>query len=174
MMLVANTLQELQDTSRNLFLFDTYSGMPPPTEADEDYAGRTASERLATEGRDGAVWAIAAVGQVKRNLGMTGYPTDRIKFVEGMVEETIPEQAPTSIALLRLDTDWYDSTRHELEHLIPRMAPLGVVIIDDYGHWKGARKAVDEWLAEYPVPVLLNRVDYTGRICTIPHPLVAD
>jgi O-methyltransferase len=66
--------------------------------------------------------------------------------------------------LLRLDTDWYDSTRHELVHLFPRLSQGGVLIIDDYGHWKGARQAVDDYLKESGTRLLLNRIDYTGRI----------
>jgi hypothetical protein len=88
--------------------------------------------------------------------------------VRGKVEDTVPGSAPAQIAVLRLDTDWYESTRHELEHLIGRLAPNGVLIIDDYGHWEGARKAVDEWLASFDRPVLLSRIDYTGRMAVVP------
>ena len=80
------------------------------------------------------------------------------------MEETIPGRAPERIALLRLDTDWYESTRHELEHLWERLEPGGVLIIDDYGHWAGAREAVDEFFAKRSDAPLLTRVDYTGRI----------
>ena len=83
-------------------------------------------------------------------------------YVKGKVEDTIPGQAPDSIALLRLDTDWYESTKHELEHLYPRLANKGVLIIDDYGFWQGARKAVDEYLAANGIQMLLNIVDRTG------------
>jgi hypothetical protein len=87
-----------------------------------------------------------------------------VRLVKGKVEDTVPKNAPEEIALLRLDTDWYESTRHELVHLFPRLVPGGVLIIDDYGHWQGARKAVDEYIAGNQVKILLNRVDYTGRI----------
>jgi len=89
-----------------------------------------------------------------------------VEFVVGKVEDTIPARAPESIALLRLDTDWYESTRHELQHLYPRLAEGGVLIIDDYGHWQGARRAVDEYFRDRPI--LLNRIDYTGRIAIKP------
>ncbi len=95
---------------------------------------------------------------------MTGYPAGQTHFVPGMVEETIPASAPEKIALLRLDTDWYESTRHELEHLFPRIVDGGVLIIDDYGHWAGARRAVDEYFRNQGIALLLNRLDYTGRI----------
>ena len=78
--------------------------------------------------------------------------------------ETIPQFAPERIALLRLDTDWYESTKHELWHLYPRIVPGGVLLIDDYGHWQGCRKAVDEYFNTQKIQVLLNRIDVTGRI----------
>jgi hypothetical protein len=81
-----------------------------------------------------------------------------------MVEKTLPSHAPAQIALLRLDTDWYASTRWELEHLFPRLSRNGVLIIDDYGHFKGARQAVDEHINLHKLPLLLNRIDYSGRI----------
>jgi len=80
------------------------------------------------------------------------------------VENTIPSKAPDNIALLRLDTDWYESTRHELIHLYPRLSTGGILIIDDYGHWEGARKAVDEYIKEKQLKLLLQRIDYTGRL----------
>ena len=94
----------------------------------------------------------------------TGYPAERLHLVHGPVEETLPARAPEEIALLRLDTDWYESTRHELVHLYPRLADGGVLIIDDYGHWEGARRAVDEYFATEAPSLMLNRVDYTARI----------
>jgi hypothetical protein len=105
---------------------------------------------------------------VGRAMLTLGYPAEQIVFVKGLVEETIPAQARGAIALLRLDTDWYESTRHELEHLYPRLAPHGVLIIDDYGHWQGARRAVDEYLGALEEPLLLNRIDYSGRIAVKP------
>jgi O-methyltransferase len=81
-----------------------------------------------------------------------------------MVEDTLPDQAPERIALLRLDTDWYASTKHELEQLYPRLAEGGVLIVDDYGHYEGARRAVDEYFRAAGEPVLLNRIDFSGRL----------
>jgi len=101
---------------------------------------------------------------VRKAVLGTGFDPSRVHFVKGKVEDTLPSQAPERIGLLRLDTDWYESTRHELEHLYPRLVSGGVIIIDDYGHWQGARKATDEYLAGHRVPLLLNRVDYTARI----------
>jgi O-methyltransferase len=84
--------------------------------------------------------------------------------VSGDVAATIPAEAPSAIALLRLDTDWYESTRHELEHLYHRVSTGGVVIIDDYGHWEGSRRAVDEFLTTLDQVPLLTRLDFDGRM----------
>lgn len=166
MMAVAETLMALGATDRQLFLFDTFEGMTAPSVHDVDYSGKQASALLATSSKDDAqsVWCVAPIDAVRDALASTGYPEKNIHLVQGMVESTIPEGAPDRIALLRLDTDWYESTRHELEHLFPRLAVGGVLIIDDYGHWEGARKAVDDYLREHGLRLLLNRVDYSGRM----------
>lgn len=165
MMVVARTLMELGDTSRDLYLYDTYEGMSEPTEADKTLKGDAAAEMMSrTEKEAGrGVWAYSPLDEVKKNVGSTNYPADKIHLVQGKVEETIPGVAPERIALLRLDTDWYESTKHELEHLYDRVVPGGVVIIDDYGHWQGARRAVDEYLAKLEKRPYLHRIDYTGR-----------
>jgi hypothetical protein len=97
-----------------------------------------------------------------------GYPEEKVHFVQGPVEETLPEHAPAEIALLRLDTDWYASTKHELVHLYPRLAPGGVLIIDDYAYWRGARQAVDEYVNENELPLLLVRIDHGARVAVKP------
>jgi O-methyltransferase len=164
MMAVARTLLEL-GADRRLQLFDTFDGMPPPTAVDRDQSGASAAALLAASDRaTSSVWARSPLDDVRRNLLATGYPADRVRFVVGRVEDTLPEQAPESIAIFRLDTDWYASTRHELVHLFPRLAVGGVLLIDDYGHWQGARQAVDEYLAETGARLLLQRIDVTGRL----------
>jgi O-methyltransferase len=94
----------------------------------------------------------------------TGYPPTHLHFHVGAVEHTLPALAPASIAMVRLDTDWYESTRHELFHLYPRLSPHGPLIIDDYGHWQGARRAVNEYFLSLGRPSDLHRIDYTGRL----------
>ena len=165
-MIIAMALAEAGVLDRDLYLCDTYDGMTPPTDLDRSLDGRTAREQLAAESKDDAasVWCRVSLEEVRRNMASTGYPATRIHLVAGPVEHTIPAQAPAAIALLRLDTDWYASTRHELHHLFPRVSPNGVVIIDDYGHWQGARRAVDEYLQECPSHYLMHRLDYTGRL----------
>jgi hypothetical protein len=157
-MAMALTLLQLGERDRSLYLFDTFSGMTPPSDVDVDYQGQQAQVIL------DAVRCEASQQEVENAVFSTGYDREKIHFVPGRVEETIPAYAPESIALLRLDTDWYESTQHELVHLFPRLARGGVIIIDDYGHWRGARQAVDEYIAQRQIPLLLHRIDYTGRI----------
>jgi O-methyltransferase len=167
MMVVARTLMSLGSTWRDLFLFDTYEGLPrPDEERDVDVWGNRAIDGwlpLSVD-EERSHWAEAGIEEVRQNLLLTGYPAERLHFVKGLVERTIPGSAPKRIALLRLDTDWYASTKHELEHLFDRLSLHGVLIIDDYGHFKGARDAVDEFLRGRQIPILLNRVDYSGRV----------
>lgn len=164
-MAAALALAERGTTTRELFLYDTFEGMSEPTEHDrEAHSGTSADSMLAAADKDELVWCYAGIDDVKANVAQTGYPAERLHFVQGKVEESIPGTMPGTIALLRLDTDWYESTRHELEHLFPLLAPGGVLIIDDYGHWEGARKAVDEYFAVPGRAILLSRIDYTGRM----------
>ncbi|MFG0261470.1 MAG: TylF/MycF/NovP-related O-methyltransferase [Novipirellula sp. JB048] len=164
MMAVAKTLVRLNHT-RPLFLFDTFDGMTAPSDLDVDIHGESAAELLSKEDKEtSCVWAYGELSEVQKNIAGTGYDQSNIVYVKGPVEETIPAQAPDQIALLRLDTDWYESTHHELQHLYPRLSIGGVLIIDDYGHWGGARKAVDQYIADNRLKLLLNRIDYTGRI----------
>jgi len=168
MMAAAKTLLQRGSRERTLHLFDTFEGMPPAQDIDKTYRGESAAALLAQADREDFIWAVAGIEDVRRNVDSTGYPKERIVYVKGNVEDTIPGSAPDTIAILRLDTDWYESTRHELTHLYPRLSRGGVLIIDDYGHWQGARRAVDEYLAGVGEPLLLNRIDYTGRIAVKP------
>ena len=164
-MLMASESQTL-DEMRDLYLYDTFEGMPPPEAVDVDFCGVSANDRLEASRSDSdrsEIWARALIDEVKTNLRTTGYPEAKLHYVVGKVEETIPGTMPESIAMLRLDTDWYSSTKHELEHLYPLLQSGGVLIIDDYGYWKGARRAVDEYFAGRKDAPLLLRVDQTCR-----------
>jgi hypothetical protein len=164
MMTVALTLLAHGDRSRSLYLYDTFEGMSPPTGDDKSLEGVPAEELLKRQPVGTGIWCYASLEDVRANILSTGYPEEKIHLIKGKVEETIPGQVPSSLALLRLDTDWYESTKHELTHLYPCVDPKGILIIDDYGHWQGARKAVDEYFAELGGNVYLHRIDYTGRI----------
>jgi O-methyltransferase len=168
MMAVALTLLRLGVTDRDLYLFDTFAGMTEPGEQDVKHTGERAVDVLAGSSRDSHDWAVASLDEVREAVSTVGYPEERIHFVQGPVEETLPENAPGEIALLRLDTDWYSSTKHALVHLYPRLSRGGVLIVDDYAYWQGARQAVDEYVRENDLAVLLNRIDYTARIAVRP------
>ena len=102
--------------------------------------------------------------KIQENMFATGYGKDKFHFIKGKVEDTLPGQNPGPIALLRLDTDWYESTYHELVHLYPLLVKNGILIIDDYGHFKGAKEAVEQYFQEQRLHPLLHRLDYTGRL----------
>jgi O-methyltransferase len=165
MMAAAFSLLHLESTTRQLYLFDTYTGMPEPRPFDRDRDGRPASDWLRDPTAAGdMVRACCDLQTVRQAMLRTRYPWKKIVFVPGRVEEVLPAEAPAKIALLRLDTDWYESTYHELEHLWPRLALGGVLIVDDYGHWQGARRAVDEYFARHRLTLPLHTIDYTGRL----------
>ncbi len=169
MMAAAMTLLIERDLSRTLHLFDTFAGMPPPTPVDREAGSGKAASAVLEEVDKSSF--CAPLEEVRANLASTNYPADRMRFIIGKIEDTIPREAPDKIALLRLDTDWYESTRHELIHLYPKLSVGGVLIIDDYGHWEGARKAVDEYIGDNGLRILLNRIDYTGRIAVKTGPI---
>jgi O-methyltransferase len=164
-MMMAKTLLHYGISDRKIYLYDTYEGMSEPTENDTDIKGSKASELLKEQNKNIAtsVWCYASIEDVEANMARTKYPAENIVYVKGMVENTIPAQSPEgNIAVLRLDTDWYASTLHELQHLYPQLVADGVLVIDDYGHWQGCRKAVDEYFTGKKI--LFNRVDYTGVV----------
>jgi len=165
-MAMALTLKKLGVENRELYLYDTFSGMSAPGDNDITVTRVKAHERFSKTkiSKDASNWSVSPLEEVKENMFSTCYPKEKIHFIQGKVEETIPKNLPTEISLLRLDTDWYESTKHELIHLFPLLKPNGVLIIDDYGCWKGARKAVDEYISDNNIQILLNRTDYTGRI----------
>lgn len=159
-MAIALTLNLLNNHERSIYLYDTFTGMTEPEAIDIDVNGYTAEKQF----KETPKMCYAGLDEVRKNLSTAGYPSDKLIFVEGPVEETIPATLPNQICLLRLDTDWYNSTLHELQHLFPALSNKGVLIIDDYGHWQGAKKAVDQYFTESNIFLLLNRIDYTGRI----------
>jgi len=161
------TLKRLGDTSREAYLYDTFEGMSAPTDQDVMFDGTKAEAVLKDVPREENVdnyWCYAGVESVRQNILKTGYPAQKLHFIKGKVEDTLPAQLPGPIAVLRLDTDWYESTAHELKHLYPLLGEGGVLVIDDYGHWQGARKAVDDYFQNLGFAPLMGRLDYTGRM----------
>jgi O-methyltransferase len=166
MMAAAKTLLTMNESLRELFLFDTFAGMTAPSEKDSsDFGKMTPQEEYEKfRSNDGTCnWCYSSIEETRRNMLGVGYPESKIHFVKGPVEQTIPTHAPKQIALLRLDTDFYESSKHEMIHLFPRLAKGGVLLLDDYGHWEGQRRAVDEYISENKISLYLSRLDYTGR-----------
>jgi O-methyltransferase len=161
-MLMAMALLMNHCSNKSIFLYDTFEGLTRPTEKDVDFTGKPAADLFAEDA--GSILACS-VEEVRRNLALSGYPLENFVFVKGDVTDTIPETVPESISLLRLDTDWFESTYHELRYLYPLLIERGILILDDYGHWKGAKEAVDRYFSEQSIKALLHRIDYTGRIC---------
>lgn len=167
MMLIAKKLLLAKSENRHLFLFDTFEGMSEPDKRDVNMVdNKEAAELLEQADKmEGAnVWAYSPLDEVKSNLSKTGYNAAKISFIKGKVEDTLPHPSIEKIALLRLDTDWYESTKHELECLYDKLVPGGILIIDDYGHWSGSKQAVDEFIEKRKLNLFLTRMDYTGRL----------
>ena len=150
---------------RRMWLYDTFEGLPPPTERDDarakqKWAGIVSNSRTINQTRaflhgqgfvdaSGAVrWNYGPLELVQANMRRTGYPSDLVRYVKGKTEETllVESNLPKRIAVLRLDTDFYEGTRAQLQVLLPRLVPGGVLIVDDYCTWGGSRAAVDEVL----------------------------
>lgn len=164
------TLIKLNKFDNKIWLYDTFEGMNEPTDFDLDINGNLAFDRMQNEDIENSwLWAKAELDIVKKNINSYEYPKENIYYIKGPVEETLlTKQIPDKIALLRLDTDWYESTKIELEILYSRLVPGGVLIIDDYGHWGGCRKAVDEFFGKMDFIPFFSRIDYTGRIIIKP------
>ena len=155
MMAVAYVLLKEKKQNRNLYLFDTYEGMSKPTDLDISFEGKKADSQFEEnkKGEDSSDWCFASLNEVKQNVLKTGYSSEKLHFIKGKVENTLPENAPKQIALLRLDTDWYESTKHELIHLFPKLVSGGVLILDDYERFPGETKAVDDYFVDQGVEI---------------------
>ncbi len=167
-MLMAKTLVNEGEKERKIWMYDTFDGMTEPTDDDcEIETNVSGSDLLKNTPKNTDkfnMWAYAPLEMVKKNMKKTMFPEECIHFIEGKVENTLSKIKPQNIALLRLDTDWYESTKCELEQLYPLLSIGGVLIVDDYGHFSGAKKAVDEYFSKTNVKPLMNRIDYSGRL----------
>jgi len=158
MMAIAQLRTSHAGLDRHSWLYDTFEGLPPPSSEHDDPRAKAVYKKLNSgnlsesekqfhhveEGK----WNYAAEKLVQENMYSTGFPKHKIHLVKGKVDDTlqIPKNLPEKIAVLRLDTDWYDSTKAELKYLLPRLQPGGLLFIDDYCDWKGSQEAVDEML----------------------------
>lgn len=159
-----------QTNSRNVYLFDTFEGMTAPTNEDKHEGINTQEwfERYQKETHN--EWCYASLEDVKHTMSVMSCSSANVFYVKGPVEKTliVPENLPKKISVLRLDTDWYESTKIELEVLYPLLESGGILMIDDYGYWEGARKAVDEYFASYTKKPFLFPIDTWGRIFVKP------
>lgn len=152
------------NTSRHLHLFDSWQGLPEP---DRELDGALAVKYSGGANR-GALepigQCVAALDEVRQLLEREiGYPAERIHYHVGWFQETLARTQVEKIALLRLDGDWYESTKICLEELYPRVAKGGIIVLDDYGYWSGCRKATDEFIEQLSEPVMLHHIDVDGR-----------
>ncbi len=163
MMLAAKTLLKNNSNKRELFLYDTFEeGMTEPDATkDISITGGDAKTIVTNWEKSNS---YPTLEEVQKNMFATGYDRNKIKFVKGDIMNTLKTTKPKSIAVLRLDTDWYNTTKYELMELFPLLSDNGILIIDDYGHWQGAKQAVDEYFSENKIHMYLHRVDYTCRL----------
>ena len=168
--LAAKLTFESLGSDKKVWLFDTFAGMSEPTDVDRGaISGEIARETfLASQNDDHNDWCFASLEDVRRNFEAARVDMAGVSFVKGDVLKTLRDHAnlPGAISILRLDTDWYESTREELRVLYPRLSIGGCLLIDDFGCWEGARKAVEDYFAELPPRArpLLQYTDYTGRM----------
>ena len=169
-MIAMATLLYLNAAHRRIVMLDTFEGMTEPGKRDVDFTGADARGLLDVQkGQADGVLCYASLEEVQRNVESVGYPTDLIHYIVGDIRRTALKLSDRrDIALLRLDTDFYDGTKVELETFYPRLRDNGVLIVDDYGHWQGAREAVDQYfdtLRQNGVHApMLTVIDYTGRL----------
>ena len=146
-------------TDRKVFLYDTFEGMTPPEDIDKDLNGRKAESILED------VMCISPIDEVRETILRSSFPMANVTFVVGDVCKTLDSANhlhKNNLALLRLDTDWYASTKKEMEVLYPKLNFGGVLIVDDYGHWKGSKTAVDEYFEGQGISPQIEQIDYTG------------
>ncbi len=168
-LLAAYALMHFGDTSRRIYLYDTFAGMPKPDAIDARWDGVPALPTWELHQRNGRRWGYGGTQDHVRNVvSSSGYPEDRFVLVEGMVEDTLPATRPEQISLLRLDTDLYSSTYHELVHLYSVLTVGGILIIDDYGAFQGAKLATDRFIEENQLPIFLSRIDASVRLAVKP------
>jgi hypothetical protein len=157
-------------SDKTVWLFDTFGGMTPPTEFDTTrFSDKSTEERFqAGQKDDHNDWCFASIEDVRSNFDKAGIDPATVRMVVGDVTKTLCDAGnlPDAVSVLRLDTDFYDSTKAELATLYPRLSVGGSLLIDDFGHWDGARRAVEEYFDAIPASArpLLHYTDYTGRM----------
>lgn len=166
------TVQACGRNDIDIYAYDTFKGMPKPEAIDFEFKVGPAYDQWKrqqnADSTTGSRWVRYSLPLVLEQILPLGYPRERLHFVRGMVEKTIPRYAPEKIALARFDTDFYSSTRHEFEHLYPRVSPGGIIYIDDYGAFLGSQTATDEYIKNNNLPVSLVVIDEHVRMIVKP------
>jgi O-methyltransferase len=152
------------NTTREIYLYDTFEGMSEATDLDVSTTGKIASELLAKNDKSEEIWCYSPLEEVQELLSKTGYPNELLHYVKGKVEDTLPTTSPNEISLLRLDTDWYESTKIEMEVLYPKLKSTGIFISDDYGYWEGCRTAIDEYFNVKKLNEKMHKIDKAGYL----------
>lgn len=160
-------------SDKKVWMFDTFSGMTRPTDADRDLKGGDQPATIFKQkqlSENSSDWCNASIDEVREHVVDQVGSLEGVRFVKGDVSETLQDRnnIPESISCLRLDTDWYESTLIELKVLYPRLEKGGVLIIDDYGKWAGSKKAVDEYFMQLGLVPFLIFVDNSSRLLIKP------
>ena len=142
---------------RDIYMYDTFGGLVAPTKYDytckdailykmnKDEVYNTWKNHIIDDKTNS--WCYTPLENVQNRLHSTGYPTEKLHYIVGDVMNTLSNRAgiPEKIAILRLDTDWYESSKFELEQMYDNVVSGGVIIFDDYYHWDGQRRATDDF-----------------------------
>lgn len=165
--ILAKLMFQRLDPNRSVWMFDTFAGMTAPDELDVSVKSDVNSHEIFKKSQREThnEWCYASLEEVKHNCVNSNLKLDQIKFVQGDVTETLKfkKNLPGAISILRLDTDFYDSTKIELEVLYPLVEKGGVITIDDYGYWRGSKLAVDQYFSRGNYKPLFNIIDSSGR-----------
>jgi len=164
-----NGLKRRNIKSRDIYMYDTFAGLTEPSERDVGISNGMSSQDVFREWNrhnvnDVNTWCYCPLGKVMSDLYQLDYSSERLHFIKGDVRETLLDEnnIPKKIAILRLDTDWYDSSKIELETMFKYLVPGGVLILDDYGYWKGQKDATDEFFKNTKYEYLINQVNIAG------------
>lgn len=166
--IAAKMIFEHLGSNKQVYMFDTFAGMTKPEDKDFGLFDNVSSHDMYNKHQqDGHnEWCYASLEDVKENAKKANIEISGVHFIKGDVLETLetPKNIPEKIGVLRLDTDWYDSTKKELDVLYPKLSKQGVLLIDDYGYWAGSHKAVEEYFDVLNPRPLLHITDITGRM----------
>ena len=166
--IIAAKIFKLYKSENKVYLFDTFTGMSEPGQHDIKTSTKSPAQKKYSDSKKEGYnsWAYASIEEVKENFKKLSLLDSNVIFIKGKVEDTLIQanQLPNAICFLRLDTDWYESTKMELEILYEKLIPGGILVIDDYANWNGVKKAVDEFFKKLEPPIFFTLIDEGARI----------